>query len=369
MIVLGFDPGTASTGWGVIEQDGNRLKSLGHGCIVTSAKDETHVRLRKIHDEARLLIKRFKPDIVVLEELFVNVNVRTALAVGQAKGVLYLAASDLAAAPREYSPLQIKLAVTGYGRASKVQVQEMTKVILGLSRIPQPDHAADALAVAITHTHHNSDGVHRCVAPPQEEGPVIASVRGTLLLVDGERAVVDVGGIGLEVLASGRTLATLAGGLGKEVSLHTYLHVREDALQLFGFRAVDERAFFLWLIAVSGVGPKVALAVLSGYPVADLELAVARDDVKKFESIPGIGKKLAQRLVVELKDKVGGLPSAAVAAGPATVAGGAFLEARSALQNLGLSLREAEQALRGAPDDAPVEELVKYALAHDKDGT
>ncbi len=156
MIVLGFDPGTASTGWGVIEQDGSRLRSLGHGCIVTSAKDGTHVRLRQIYDQARGLIQRFSPDIVVLEELFVNVNVKTALAVGQAKGVLYLAASDLDIAPCEYSPLQIKQAVTGYGRASKIQVQEMTKVILGLARIPQPDHAADALAVAITHTHHNS---------------------------------------------------------------------------------------------------------------------------------------------------------------------------------------------------------------------
>ena len=156
MMVLGFDPGTASTGWGVIEQTGNQLRSLGYGCIVTSAKEDTHVRLRQIHDQARGLIKRFTPDIVVIEELFVNVNVKTALAVGQAKGVLYLAASDVKTSPREYSPLQIKQAVTGYGRASKIQVQEMTKVILGLSRIPQPDHAADALAVAITHTHHNS---------------------------------------------------------------------------------------------------------------------------------------------------------------------------------------------------------------------
>ena len=155
MIVLGFDPGTASTGWGVVEQDGNRLRSLGHGCIVTSAKDETHVRLRTIHDQARGLVRRFNPDVVVLEELFVNANVKTALAVGQAKGVLYLAASDVAAPPREYSPLQIKRAVTGYGRATKAQVQEMTKVILGLARIPQPDHAADALAVAITHAHHS----------------------------------------------------------------------------------------------------------------------------------------------------------------------------------------------------------------------
>ncbi len=193
---------------------------------------------------------------------------------------------------------------------------------------------------------------------------MIASVRGTLKLVEGERAVIEVGGLGLEVLASSRTLGSLSPRLGEEVSLHTYLNVREDALQLFGFRDPGERTFFLWLTAVSGVGPKVALAVLSGYPVAELELAAARDDVKKFESIPGIGKKLAQRLVVELKDKVGELPP--VGAGEAGGTGGkapdSLLAARSALQNLGLTLREAEEALRGAPEDAPLEDLVKYAL-------
>jgi Holliday junction DNA helicase RuvA len=200
---------------------------------------------------------------------------------------------------------------------------------------------------------------------------VIASVSGTLASVDGERAVVEVGGLGLELLASGRTLGSLAPHLGEQVSLHTYLNVREDALQLFGFREPGERTFFLWLTAVSGVGPKVALAVLSGYPVAELELAVARDDVKKFESIPGIGKKLAQRLVVELKDKVGELPP--VGAGEAGVTGvpiptDHFIEARSALQNLGLTIREAEEALRGAPEDVPVEDLVKFALTR-KAGT
>lgn len=153
LVVLGFDPGTANTGWGVVECSGNRLRSLGYGCIVTSARRETGARLRQIYEEARGLIARFHPDVVVLEELFVNANVRTALAVGQAKGVLYLAASELAEAPREYSPLEVKRAVTGYGRASKIQVQEMTKVILGLPSIPRPDHAADALAVAITHSH------------------------------------------------------------------------------------------------------------------------------------------------------------------------------------------------------------------------
>jgi Holliday junction DNA helicase RuvA len=191
---------------------------------------------------------------------------------------------------------------------------------------------------------------------------VIASVRGKLVSLDGERAVVELGGLGLEVLASGRTLGSLVPHVGEEVSLFTYLNVREDALQLFGFRERGERTFFLWLTAVSGVGPKVALAVLSGYPVAELELAVARDDVKKFESIPGIGKKLAQRLVVELKDKVGELPPVDAGEAAPALAADHFIEARSALQNLGLTLREAEEALRGAPEDAPTEDLVKYAL-------
>ena len=192
---------------------------------------------------------------------------------------------------------------------------------------------------------------------------MIASIRGQLLLVDGERAVVEVGGLGIEVLASSRTLGAVSGRLGQEVSLQTHLHVREDALQLFGFRSVRERTFFLWLVAVSGVGPRVALAVLSGYPVEELELAVARDDVKKFESIPGIGKKLAQRLVVELGDKVGELPPVGAGeAGPPAPAD-SFMAARSALQNLGLSLREAEEALRGAPEGAPLEDLLKFALS------
>ena len=194
---------------------------------------------------------------------------------------------------------------------------------------------------------------------------MIASVKGTVLAADGERAVIEVGGIGLEVLAAGPTLSALSRQVGEEARLHTYLHVREDALQLFGFRASREREFFLALISVSGVGPKVALAVLSGYPVDELATAVALDDAKKFESIPGIGKKLAQRLVIELKDKVGAAPlagsgqSGAVAAS----AGDVVLQARSALQNLGLTLREAEEALKGAPADADLQDLLKHALA------
>lgn len=153
MIVLGIDPGTASTGWGVVEQTGNKLSSLGHGVIVTSAKAETPTRLRQIHDEVLSLIDRFHPTVVALEELFVNVNVKTALAVGHARGAIILAAAERDLSCVDYTPLAVKQAVTGYGRASKGQVQEMTKALLDLPKIPQPDHASDALAVAICHAH------------------------------------------------------------------------------------------------------------------------------------------------------------------------------------------------------------------------
>jgi holliday junction DNA helicase RuvA len=191
---------------------------------------------------------------------------------------------------------------------------------------------------------------------------MIARLRGRVAAVDADRAIIEVGGLGLAVNASARDLARLAGSVGKEAQLSTYLHVREDTLQLYGFAEERDRALFLVLIGVAGVGPKVALAVLSGYPAQELELAVARGDAKKFESIPGVGKKLAQRLIVELKDSAGidipqGAARPASAAGPA-----AFMQARSALQNLGLSLREAEAALNGAPAEADVQELVKHAL-------
>ena len=153
MIVLGIDPGTASTGWGVVEQVGNKLHSLGYGCITTTAQTETPLRLRQIHDEVGEVIDRFHPTVVALEELFVSVNVKTALAVGHARGVIILAAAERDLPCVDYTPVAVKQAVTGYGRASKSQVQEMTKALLGLPTIPQPDHASDALAVAICHAH------------------------------------------------------------------------------------------------------------------------------------------------------------------------------------------------------------------------
>ena len=194
---------------------------------------------------------------------------------------------------------------------------------------------------------------------------MIASLRGIVQGVEADRAVVETGGVGFALQAPATLLATLSRNVGSEVFVHTYLYVRDDALQLFGFASSREREFFLALIGVSGVGPKVGLAILSAYPVEQLETAVMRGDAKRFEAIPGIGKKLAQRLMIELKDKVGpDLAEAGVGAGelPAGEAASAFLLAREALENLGLTLREAEEALRGAPEEAPLEELVRYAL-------
>ena len=192
---------------------------------------------------------------------------------------------------------------------------------------------------------------------------MIARLRGTVLEADGDRVVLDVGGVGFEVGCPGPVAAQLSRKLGETASLYTYLHVRDDILQLYGFASPRERSFFRTLISVSGVGPKVAVAILSAYPVADLELAVFSADAKRFESIPGIGKKLAQRLLVELKDRIVPGPEA-VTAGvlPGSAAASALVAARSALMNLGMTITEADAALKGASPGAPVEELVKHAL-------
>ena len=154
MVVLGIDPGTATTGYGVVKdaQDG-RLTEICHGVIRTDSKMPYPQRLAKIHERINLLIEQYKPDVVSIEELFFNKNVSTALSVGQARGVVILTSVLAGLELSEYTPLQVKEAVTGYGRAEKMQVQQMVKVLLGLPEIPKPDDAADALAVAICHLH------------------------------------------------------------------------------------------------------------------------------------------------------------------------------------------------------------------------
>jgi crossover junction endodeoxyribonuclease RuvC len=151
MIVLGIDPGTASTGYGVVQSAGSRLRALDDGVIQTRAGIALERRLADIHARVGELLDRYGPDAIAIEELYFGANARTAFAVGQARGVVLLAAGQRGVPSRSYTPQQVKGAVCGHGRAEKDQVGRMVARMLGLREPPGPDHAADALAVAICH--------------------------------------------------------------------------------------------------------------------------------------------------------------------------------------------------------------------------
>ena len=153
MIILGIDPGYAIVGVGVIEYTGNKFKTLDYFAVTTEAHTPFDKRLKAIYDGLCDVIGRYKPDYMAIEELFFNDNAKTAIAVGQARGVILLAAVNNGVEIFEYTPLQVKQAVVGYGRADKNQVQQMTKALLGLKAVPKPDDVADALAIAVCHAH------------------------------------------------------------------------------------------------------------------------------------------------------------------------------------------------------------------------
>jgi crossover junction endodeoxyribonuclease RuvC len=148
-LILGIDPGIADTGYGIIKAEGSRLICLAYGSIKTPAKTDLVSRLETLHRELGEIIEKYSPDLAAVEELFFNKNVRTALIVGQARGVALLTLKQQGVPLLEYTPSQVKSAVSAYGKASKLQVQKMVKIILGLKELPKPDDAADALALAI----------------------------------------------------------------------------------------------------------------------------------------------------------------------------------------------------------------------------
>jgi len=185
---------------------------------------------------------------------------------------------------------------------------------------------------------------------------MIARLRGRAVANTPDGLILDVGGVGYLVAAT--PSAVRAGDGAPEVALHTYLHVREDALQLYGFADAAERELFVHLLSVNGIGPKVALAIVSGSPAAELRRAIVLEDTARFQAIPGIGKKTAERIVLELKEKLGDAPvpiSSATGTQP-------HLVARDALVELGYSLGEAEQALAAVDPQLPPEERVRQAL-------
>jgi len=186
---------------------------------------------------------------------------------------------------------------------------------------------------------------------------MIARLRGKPAGSTAEGLVLDVGGVGYLVAATPSVLRNAEGAA--EVTVETYLHVREDVLQLYGFADRAERELFTQLLTVNGVGPKVALAIVSGSPAEELRRAIVREDAARFQAIPGIGKKTAERIVLELKEKLG-------AAGVTPIGGGVesdgHVVARDALVELGYSLADAERALAETDADASPEERVRQAL-------
>ena len=155
MVILGIDPGPATTGYGVISVVGNRFKMIANGVILTPAGLEMEKRLVMLYDGLARIIEQYRPEQAAVEELFFNQNITTAITVGQARGVILLCCAKHEVPVFEYTPLQSKQALVGYGRADKKQMQQMVKVFLGLTEVPKPDDAADALAMAICHAHHH----------------------------------------------------------------------------------------------------------------------------------------------------------------------------------------------------------------------
>lgn len=153
MLVLGIDPGTAITGYGLVREDAGALVLVAYGAITTPAKQPLPERLKTIYQELAVIIHEYQPETAAVEELFFSRNARTALAVGHARGVTLLALADAGLEIHEYKPVEVKQAVAGYGGADKRQVQEMVRMLLHLEQVPQPDDAADAVAVAVCHIH------------------------------------------------------------------------------------------------------------------------------------------------------------------------------------------------------------------------
>ena len=159
MVILGIDPGYAIVGWGVIEYEHSRFRVLGYGAITTNADTPFPQRLQAIYNDMCYVFEKYKPSVMSMEKLFYNSNQKTVIDVAQARGVITMCAQMHNKDIFEYTPLQVKQSVTGYGRAEKKQVMEMTRSILGLASVPKPDDTADALALAICHAHCNASSL------------------------------------------------------------------------------------------------------------------------------------------------------------------------------------------------------------------
>jgi len=188
---------------------------------------------------------------------------------------------------------------------------------------------------------------------------MIGRLRGTYVGRLGDAVIVDVAGVGYEVAMTPRAIAGLP-GIGEEIVLHTHLYVREEVMALYGFETESARSLFRVLIGTSGIGPKVAMAMLASYSPAELHAAIATEDVNALSAVPGIGKRTAQKVILELRPKLADLDAESVIGNGQTAGAGA--QVREALEHLGYSSAEIRDVVGGLPGDAPVQEQLRQAL-------
>ncbi len=368
MRVLGVDPGLTRCGLGVVEGTPGRPPGLvAAGVARTPPTADIAARLLALEVEIDSWLAEHHPDAVAVERVFSQHNVRTVMGTAQAGAVAVLCAARRGLPVALHTPSEVKAAVTGSGRADKAQVTTMVMRLLRLAEPPKPADTADALALAICHlwrgpqTRLVSAALAARQAAPAAAAPharrrptVISHLDGMVCAIAPEGAVIEVGGVGLLVQATPGTLAALR--TGERARVATSLVVREDALTLYGFASDDERDVFELVQTASGVGPRLALAMLASFSPDGLRQAIAAEDVAALTRVPGIGRKGAQRIVLELAGRLGSpaAPAGVLGPPPGTAADGAALwrdQVRAGLVNLGWPARDAEQAIAAVAAD------------------
>ena len=357
---IGVDPGSRCTGYGIVEGDGFQLKYLHHGTIRLPSSRSLPERLKIIFEELNGVIGEYRPEYMAVEEVFFAKNVKSALSLGQARGVAILAGINAGLAIHEYSALRVKQSVAGYGRAGKEQVAGNDPPPVSHRRPHSPRCLGRSCCCNLPHQHAFIQ-----YSLERSGEPMIGFLEGKLRVKSPEYVIVDVHGVGYYIHVPLSTFYDLP-DQGQPVSMNIHTHVREDAIQLFGFRTSAEKEMFLLLTAVNGVGPKLALSILSGISPDELRQVVVQQDYARLKNIPGVGKKIAERVMLELRDKVKGKGKEKAEPLQPFAAGNAFSDAFSALVNLGYRPAEAEKALTRARaflgENPSLEDLLKHAL-------
>ena len=369
MLILGIDPGLTRCGYAALDAPGaSTVRPVALGVVRTSPSSPLPARLAELRAELAALIAELRPDVVAVEHVFFQVNVRTAMSVGQASGLALAEAAAAGCDVVQYTPNQVKEAVAGWGGAGKAQVQRMVQVRLGLSAPPKPADAADAAALALCHLamaplRDRVAKARRRPRPPVllSERDVIGSLRGTVLerSSDGQ-VLLEVGGVGYLVSVTPRTLAELEPTTG--AFLHVHHHIREDAQTLYGFLSRDERATFEVLIATHGVGPGAG----AGHPRHPQPRGPGGH---RRLGGPGLALPRPGRREEDGRASPGRAAQPALGAGarptprPASLAPSAVADVREALAGLGYGPEEVREALRQVGPSDHAEALLRDALA------